>query len=255
MKVSVAGVGVRIARTTLLSDVDLEVASGSVVGVLGPNGSGKSTLLRTVYRSLQPTTGAVWIDHDDLRALRPRTAARRIAVVTQDSSGDFELSVLDVVLMGRTPHKRGLAADTSADRDLARASLARVDAGHLEDRSIATLSGGERQRVLLARALTQAAPVLILDEPTNHLDIAHQLELLSLVRELPVTAVVALHDLNLGVAYCDAVAVLDHGRVVAAGPPTEALTTEVVRDVFGVRADLLSHPRTGRPLLVFSELG
>jgi iron complex transport system ATP-binding protein len=164
-----------------------------------------------------------------------------------------ELSVLDVVLLGRIPHRSLIGRSDLDEVALARECLGRVDAGHLEDRTLPTLSGGERQRVLLARALAQQPKVLLLDEPTNHLDIAHQLELLGLVRRLGVTAVVALHDLTLAAAYCDRLALLDLGRLVAIGPPEEVLTPERVRDVYGVSCDVLVHPRTGRLLLALDQ--
>lgn len=254
MRVRVEGVGVRVGATELLRDVELVVPSGAMAGLVGPNGSGKSTLLRTIYRSLRPHVGVVSLGGADVWSLSARTSATRVAVLAQEPGIDVELSVLDTVLMGRTPHKRPLAADTSEDIALAYSALARVDASHLAHRSTPSLSGGERQRVLLARALTQAAPVLVLDEPTNHLDMCHQLDLLTLVRDLGVTVVVALHDLNLAQRYCDLVTVLSHGRVVAAGPPEATLTPELLRDVFRLSSHRLRHPDTGRSLLVLDRL-
>lgn len=251
--VRISGVTVTVGDHDLIAGVDLEVPDGAVLGLLGPNGSGKSTLLRTLYRSLRPAAGRVLIGEDDVWSISPRSAATRVAAVTQDPSADVDFSVLDVVLMGRTPHKRALAGDSAADLALAMDSLRRVDAIHLIDRSVTTLSGGERQRVMLARALTQTAPVLVLDEPTNHLDICHQLDLLALVRRLRVTTVVALHDLNLAHTYCDLVTVLRDGVVVATGAPDEVLTPALVSDVFDLTCHALTHPVTGRPLLAFSR--
>lgn len=254
MRVQIEGVGVRVGATELLRGVDLDVPSGAVVGLVGPNGSGKSTLLRSVYRSLRPHRGVLRIAGDDVWSLSARQSATRVAVVAQDPGAEVELSVLDVVLMGRTPHKSALAGDSAEDRAVASAALARVDATHLAGRSVLTLSGGERQRVLLARALTQASPVLVLDEPTNHLDICHQLDLLTLVSELKVTALVALHDLNLAQSYCDLLAVLSGGQVVAVGPPAEVLTPRLVHDVFRLACVPIVHPGTGRVLLAFDRL-
>lgn len=253
MRLTLNGIGVRVGSTDLLRDAHLDVAPGSVTGLLGPNGSGKSTLLRTVYRSVRPRTGAALLDGADLWKLPPRRVARSVAVVAQESPADFDLQVLDVVLMGRTPHKGPFSTDNDHDLALALDALTRVGADHLAERMVATLSGGERQRVVLARALVQRTPLLVLDEPTNHLDVAFQLELLSIVRGLGVTVAVALHDMNLAAAYCDTVAVLSQGRVVAAGEPERTLTPELMLDVFGVRCHRLTHPETGRVVLAFSE--
>lgn len=255
MRLTVHGVSVSIGMSELLTDTSLEVAPGTVMGVLGPNGSGKSTLLRTLYRAVRPATGAVLLNDDDVWRLSPREAARRVGVVAQESPADFDLQVLDVVLMGRTPHKGLLARDTEADLTLALEILAQVGAAHLAERMVATLSGGERQRVMLARALAQQSPLLVLDEPTNHLDIAYQLELLGLVRRLGVTVVAALHDMNLAAVYCDTLTVLSRGRVVGAGTPAEVLTPELIFDVFRVRSHQMTHPATGQLVLAFSEAG
>jgi iron complex transport system ATP-binding protein len=253
MKVDVRRVAVRLAGQPVLGGVDLAVRSGEVLGLLGPNGSGKSTLLRTVFRAIRPDSGAVHLGELDVWRSSTRDVARQCAVLTQDHATDIELSVLDLVLLGRIPHNSLGRRSAADDVALARDCLARVDAAHLEDRMVPTLSGGERQRVLLARALAQQPKVLLLDEPTNHLDIAHQLELLSLVRRLGVTAVIALHDLTLAAAYCDRLALLQQGQLVAVGSPEEVLTPERVREVYGITCDVLVHPRTGRLLLALDH--
>ncbi|WP_084469980.1 ABC transporter ATP-binding protein [Jiangella gansuensis] len=236
--------------TLIVDGVSLAVRPGTLTGLLGPNGSGKSSLLRAVGGTNRPDGGVVRLGDDDLLAMRRRDRARRVAVVEQESTTDVPLRVLDVVLLGRTPHR---ASD--ADDALALDSLDTVGMRDLADRDWHTLSGGERQRVQLARALTQQPSLLLLDEPTNHLDIHYQLALLSFVRDLGVTSLAALHDLNLAAAYCDDVVLLQHGRVAAAGAPSEVLVPEVIRAVFGVDCDVHPHPRTGRPVLTFFPLG
>ncbi|WP_020575123.1 ABC transporter ATP-binding protein [Actinopolymorpha alba] len=249
MRLEFTDVTVRLGDRTVLDQVSLHVAPGEVLGLLGPNGSGKSTLLRTVYRTVRPHRGTVRVGELDVWRSGVREVARHVAVLTQDHSVDVELDALDLVLLGRIPHRRLGGTARRDDLALARQSLARVDASHLAHRPVPTLSGGERQRVLLARALAQQPHVLLLDEPTNHLDIAHQLHLLHLVRELGTTAVVALHDLTLAATYCDRIALLQHGQVVAHGSPRDVLTETRVRDVYDVTCDVLTHPRTGRALL------
>lgn len=244
---AVQDVSVLVEGRALVDQASLHVAPGEVVGLVGPNGAGKSTLLRTVYRALRPTSGRVLLDGQDVRRMPGKSLARRLAAVLQESAADFELSVYDVVAMGRTPHKRPFDADDADDRAVITAALDQLDAAHLAQAPFTRLSGGEKQRVLIARALAQRAGTMVLDEPTNHLDLRHQLDTLRLVRRLGVTAVVALHDLNLAAAFCDRICVMDDGRVVTTGTPADVLTTELLADVYRVDAEVTEHPRTGVP--------
>ncbi len=254
MRVRLEGVEVRIDSVTIVDGVDLVAESGRMVGLVGPNGSGKSTMLRTIYRALKPVAGAVHLDDDDVWRLSAKESAQRSAVVAQEVPAEFDLTVTEVVTMGRTPHKRLLERDSKEDALIVADALDRVEMTEFADRLFATLSGGEKQRTLVARALAQRSRVLILDEATNHLDIHAQLGLMELVRGLGVTVVAALHDLNLAASYCDAVCLIDRGRVVAAGTVDEVLTPARLAEVFGVNAHCGVHPLTGRPLLTFSPL-
>lgn len=218
----------------VLRGVDLGVADGKVLGLLGPNGSGKTTLLRTLYGSLRPSAGSVHLDGVDVARLSTRELARRIAVVVQEHGGDLPLTVADMVLLGRTPHRGTFGGTSAVDLDVAAESLRRVGASALAGRGFAGLSGGEKQRVLVARALAQSAGHLLLDEPTNHLDIRYQHEVLDLVRSLGATVVVVLHDLNLAAAYCDEVVLLRDGVVHAAGSPSQVLVPENLGPVYEV---------------------
>lgn len=252
MELSLEGVTFALDGRTLVRELSLRAAPGQVTGLVGPNGSGKSTALRCVYRALRPTGGTVFVDRRDLTSLTLRESARAVAAMTQDSSVDLDFIVEEVVALGRAPHLSGNQALGERERDLVTATMARLDIGHLAHRGILTLSGGERQRVLVARALVQEPEILVLDEPTNHLDIRHQIELLSLLRGSGPTVLVVLHDLNLAAAACDRLAVLSQGRLVASGTPGEVLTAELLREVFGVRADVVRHPRTGDPQLLYA---
>ncbi|RSN67344.1 MULTISPECIES: ABC transporter ATP-binding protein [Actinomadura] len=240
-------VSVVLGGRTLVDRVSLVAAPSQVIGLVGPNGAGKSTLLRTFYRALRPASGRVLLDGGDVRRMPGRLLARRLAAVLQEAPGDFELTAYDVVAMGRTPHKRAFQGDDDADRAIIFGALAELEAADLADAPFDRLSGGEKQRVLIARALAQRTGTLVLDEPTNHLDLRHQIDALRLVRRLGVTAVIALHDLNLAAAYCDRVHVLDGGRTVAAGTPAEVLTADLLAAVYRVDAEVTAHPRTGVP--------
>ncbi|MGC9496250.1 ABC transporter ATP-binding protein [Streptomyces sp. WG7] len=237
---------------SLVRGLSLEVPDGQVVGLVGPNGSGKSTALRCVYRALRPSSGTVWVGEQDLAGLPPRHSARTVAAMTQDGGVDFDFTVEEVVALGRAPHLRGNQALSARERGLCARAMDQLDIGHLAHRGVLTLSGGERQRVLLARALVQEPKILVLDEPTNHLDVRHQVGLLSLLRDSGLTVLVVLHDLNLAAAACDRLGVLSRGRLVASGAPAEVLTTQLVGDVFGVRASVVAHPLTGDPQLLYS---
>jgi iron complex transport system ATP-binding protein len=236
----------------LVRELSLRVGRGETVGLVGPNGSGKSTALRCVYRALRPVRGVVRVGGTDLRSLPLRHSARSVAALTQDGGTDLDFTVAEVVALGRTPHLRGNAPLSRRERDLCVRAMARLGVDHLADRGLLSLSGGERQRVLVARALVQEPEILVLDEPTNHLDLRHQLELLALLRDADLTVLVVLHDLNLAAATCDRLGVLADGALVAVGTPTEVLTPELVRRVFGVAATVVAHPLTGDPQLLYS---
>ncbi|MFJ1736865.1 ABC transporter ATP-binding protein [Streptomyces sp. NPDC088254] len=248
------GVSIDIASTRIVSEVSLRVEPGEIVGLVGPNGSGKSTLLRSAYRVLRPSGGAALIDGESVWNLSAREAARRRALVTQHTVLGAEFSVREVVAMGRTPRKGMLERDGERDRQVIEQALEDVHMRWAAQRSFSTLSGGEQQRVLIARALAQEAGLLILDEPTNHLDVRAQFEVLDLLRQLGLTTLTALHDLDHAVSYCDRVAVIKEGRLVAVGMPTEVLTPGLVHDVFGVRAVLDTHPITGRPRIAVASV-
>jgi iron complex transport system ATP-binding protein len=236
MTLRINGVSLRIDRRLIVQDADLEVGPGEFVGLLGPNGCGKSTLLRSAYRALRPAAGLITVEGDDLVRLSPRESARRTAVVAQETPAELAFTVAEIVAMGRTPHKRPLDRTTEEDELICAQALERVGASHLAGREFATLSGGEKQRVLIARALAQQSRLLLLDEPTNHLDIRHQLEILRLVRDLGVSTLAALHDLNQAAEHCDRLYLMDGGRIVACGTPEEVLTPERISQVSGVRA-------------------
>jgi iron complex transport system ATP-binding protein len=232
--------------TVIVNGVSLTVERGKVLGLLGPNGSGKSSLLRLICRLRRVHSGIIRLGDDDISSLSRAALARRVAFVEQQSTTDTQLTVRDVVRLGRTPHRGllsswGAGDDAAVDEALSRTGM-RERAGQLWQ----TLSGGERQRVHIARSLAQAPSELLLDEPTNHLDIQHQLDILSLISKLGITCIVALHDLNLAAMFCDRLAVLQKGEVVASGAPEEVLTEDMIGRVFGVRAHVQKSAVHGR---------
>jgi len=242
-----AGLGGR----QILHGVDLTVAPGRVTALVGPNGSGKTTLLRTCYRALPVSAGMVTLDDADTATLRRRTLARRVGASTQEPVSLGGITVRESVRLGRTV-KRGLFEPFGADDTAVVDSvLDRVGLTELAERDVLALSGGERQRVSIARALAQEPEVLLLDEPTNHLDLHQQLSVLTLLRELAaggLAVLLTLHDLRMATEYCDAVAVLQRGRLLATGVPEEVLDAAVLREVFGVRGEVRARPDGRRTL-------
>jgi iron complex transport system ATP-binding protein len=235
----------------VLDGVTIDPAPGETIGLLGPNGSGKSSLLRLLSGITEPDLGRVLLDGNDIRQLRRRHIARRVAMVDQHADTEVDITVIDVVRLGRIPHRGLFGGDESADTRAVEDALGHTGMTEHAHRLWHTLSGGERQRAQIARALAQQPDELLLDEPTNHLDIQHQLDILSLVAELPLTSYIALHDLNLAAMFCDRVVVLDRGCIVAAGRPAEVITETLVERVYRVRAAVTLDPGTGYPTVTY----
>lgn len=238
MKLEAKDIEAVLGGNAILRGVSLEVEPNEFVGIIGPNGSGKSTLLKCIYRVLKPQAGIVKLDGSDIRELSYKKSAQSIAVLAQHNYYNFEFSVQDVVLMGRSPHKRAMERDNAQDYAIVAQALETVGMADMAKRSFSTLSGGEQQRVILARALAQQTPCLILDEPTNHLDIKYQLQLMDLVRGLDRTVITAVHDLNIAAMYCDWLYAVKDGRVVGQGTPQTLLTPEFIRQVYEVEAEV-----------------
>ncbi|MDI9929709.1 ABC transporter ATP-binding protein [Rhodococcus sp. IEGM 1354] len=242
---SVDQLTVRLSGRDIVSGVSLTAAAGQITGVIGPNGSGKSTLLRAVYRHLKPAAGRIVVGDFDLWDISPAAHARVVASVPQERDSVNGITVREVVGLGRVPHQGSFRRESSEDRDAIEQSLTEVGLSDKASRRFHSLSGGEKQRVLLARCFAQRAHVFVLDEPTNHLDVAHQVQLLTLLKDRRDTCLMTLHDLGVAAAVCDELFVLSEGVIVASGPPRSVLTPELLRSVFGIRASVGTHPLTG----------
>ena len=254
MEIRAEHVSVRIGKKEIIDDITAKVDRKEFVGIIGPNGSGKSTFLKTIYRVLTPEKGTIWLGDRELNQISGRQSAKQLGVMTQSSIMNFEFTVEEVVLMGRTPHKKLMEMDGKEDYDIAHDALKKVGMFDRRDSSFNTLSGGEKQRVLIARALTQQPQALILDEPTNHLDIQYQLHLLETVKRLGIEVFAAMHDMNLAAAYCDRLYVIHHGRIVAYGTVKEVMTEKMLKDVFSVRARITTDEQTGKMSILFLGL-
>nr|WP_179817352.1 ABC transporter ATP-binding protein [Allostreptomyces psammosilenae] len=250
------GDGLRLAYgDRIVADgLDLEIPAGQVTALVGPNACGKSTALRALARLLKPAAGAVYLDGERIADLAGRDLARRLALLPQTPTAPDGITVRDLVARGRTPHQRWWRQWSSADDRVVDAALEATGVAALAARSVDELSGGQRQRVWIAMTLAQDTSLLLLDEPTTYLDLAHQVDVLELVTELNRadgrTVVMVLHELNHACRYADHLIAMRDGRVVAAGPPGEIVTAELVREVFGLQAVVIDCPVAGTPLVV-----
>lgn len=238
MHVVVNKLSVTLQARRVLSDISFVAQRGQTVGLLGPNGSGKSTLIRAMA-GVQPCAYAGMKIGGKLTSnLSRRELSRKLAFVPQHAESEAEMSVIDIVRLGRTPHRHAFTPWRQADESAVQQALSMMKLEALAHRSWQRLSGGERQRCQIARALTQQPDILLLDEPINHLDIQFQLELMRLISGLPVTVIVALHDLNLAAKYCQHLVVLHKGQVVAAGEPATVLTPALIHSTWQVDATI-----------------
>lgn len=245
MEIKTSDIQMTLGGSEILKGIDLDIKSKAFIGIIGPNGSGKSTLLKCIYRVLNPTQGTVWLDNQILEQMKPKQSAKKMAVVAQHNYYNFEFSVQDVVLMGRSPHKKNMERDNAKDYHIVKEALEKVNMEAFASRSFATLSGGEQQRIILARALAQQTECLILDEPTNHLDIKYQLQLMDIVKALNLTVVSAIHDLNIATMYCDKIYVMKEGSIIAYGTPGEVLTEAFIKTVYEVDVKVVKDNQTG----------
>ena len=239
MNLSTENIRLSYGAQEILKGVSINGNTGEFIGIIGPNGSGKSTLLKCIYRILKPHAGQVFLDGEELSGISIRNSAKKMAVVAQHNYYNFDFSVMEVVLMGRAPHKKTMERDNAKDFQIAQKALETVEMQGFANRSFSTLSGGEQQRVILARALAQQTPCLILDEPTNHLDITHQIQLMKIVKNLKVTVISAVHDLNIAAMFCDRLYVLQDGEIVGQGTPQEVLTAEFIKKIYRVETEIV----------------
>ncbi len=238
MMLSARNVSWAAGNVEILRNVSLDVEKGEFLGIIGPNGSGKTTLLSLFSGIRRPRAGMVLLEGNPIQELNRREIARRLALVEQQAETTERITARQAVELGRTPYLGVLSPWSEADNAIVEKALLNVDMMHLAERCWHTLSGGERQRLHIARALAQEPQILLLDEPTNHLDIGHQIGLLDLVRRQGLTVAAALHDLNHAAMFCDRIAVMDKGRLVALGTPRDVLRPECISTVFGVDADV-----------------
>lgn len=233
---------VSYGKREILHDIDAAIAPGRITAVMGPNGCGKTTLLRCIGGLLEPTSGSVEIDGQEVGSYSARALAQKVAFVRQQAQTDFEFSAFETVLMGRNPYQHHLQNESQKDWDIVEQCMKQTNTWHLRLAKPAEMSGGEMQRVMIARALAQQTPVLLMDEPVSNLDIAHQLEIMRLLRTTDKTVVIVIHDLNLALQFCDDLMLIHNGALLFHGRMADGLTTENIATAYGVK----SHMAEGR---------
>lgn len=239
----------------ILEDITLDIEGGLFTGIIGPNGSGKTTMAKLMSKLLKTSRKTIYLDQKDLSEIKIPDLAKTMAMVPQSTAITYDLTAYEIVLLGRTPHLKRFQRESHHDHEIVESVMRETDTWQYKDRLIHQLSGGERQRVIIARALAQEPEVLILDEPVTYLDVHHQLQVMTLIRQLSqkrkMTIVTILHDLNYALKYCDQVMMLHEGKVFQYGAPQEVVTKENIRRVYDIDVNIMSHPVTQLPLVVF----
>lgn len=238
--IEIKNITCRYGAKLILDDLTLDVEEGTFLAIMGANGCGKTTLLRCIAGLLKPTAGTIAINGTAISHFTPRQMAQRVAIVQQHPQTDLEFSAFETVLMGRNPYQRRLQNESQADWDIVEQCMRQTNTWHLRFALPSEMSGGELQRVMIARALAQQTPILLLDEPTSNLDIAHQFEIMELLRDINrsqhKTILLVIHDLNMALRYCPSALLLHQRRILFHGPMSDALTPENILTVFEVNA-------------------
>lgn len=242
----------RAANKSILNNVSFSISKGEFVGIIGPNGAGKSSILRCIYGRNELSSGCLLVQSQSVSDYSKRQLAQKIAVVLQESPSHFELTVYDVIAMGLTPRKSLLSFNSDKDEEDIVAAATQVDLADKLHQVYFSLSGGEKQRAMIARAIVQKPEILIMDEPTNHLDIKHQVDVLNLARELGITVLVSIHDLNLAATYCDRLILMDQGELIKTGTVEEVLTEKLISDAFQIDVKIDRHPVSDKLRISYS---
>jgi iron complex transport system ATP-binding protein len=242
----------------IVERLNLKIPSEKITALVGRNGSGKSTILKAIARLLKPTEGHVFLNNEEIESLPTKEVAKQLAILPQSPTVPEGLTVEDLVWYGRYPHQGALGGRTKEDERMVKWALEVTGTLELAKRSLTALSGGQRQRVWIAMALAQGTEYLLLDEPTTYLDMAHQLEVLELLKKLnreeKRTIIMVVHDLNHAARYADNLVAIYKGQILTEGSPKDVLNEEMLKKVFGVKGHIVTDPDTKAPLCIPYEL-
>lgn len=236
----------------ILRNISLDINKGKFYSIIGPNGSGKSTFIKNISKILVPKHKSVFIDENDILSFNSKNLAKKMAVIPQNILIDYEFTVFDVVMMGRSPYKRRFQDFDIEDEKIARKYMEITNTWKLKDKLITQLSGGEIQRVIAARALSQETDIILLDEPTSHLDIQYQVEFLNIFKNLKKDKVIisVLHDLNLASIFSDEIILINKGEIEAIGSPWEVINKENIKNVYNLSVQVLENPVSRCPYII-----
>jgi iron complex transport system ATP-binding protein len=252
--ISVKNLSFYYGKKRILNNINIDIEKGKFYSIIGPNGSGKTTLLKNISGALKSGHNNIFIDNVDITKLKQKEIAKKIACIPQKTEIDFEFSVMDIVLMGRSPYFKKFQNETLEDINIAKDSMIKTNILELRDKSINEISGGEFQRVIIARALTQKAEIILMDEPISQLDIHHQIEILDNVKKLVkcenITVVAILHDLNLASRFSDELLLINNGSIVSKGKPEEVLTYQNLEEVYNMNVLVSNNPVNNKPLII-----
>lgn len=236
----------------VLKDITLNFNKGKFYSIIGPNGSGKSTLIKNISKIISPKRKSVFISNDDICGLSNKNLAKRMSVIPQNITIDYEFTVLDIVMMGRSPYKRRFEDFNIEDEKVAQKYMEVTNTWGLKDKFITELSGGEAQRVIAARALSQETDIILLDEPTSHLDIQYQIEFLNIFKRLKSDKIIisVLHDLNLASIFSDEIILINKGLVESIGNPWEVINKENIKRVYNLTVEVFENPISKCPYII-----
>jgi iron complex transport system ATP-binding protein len=251
-KIDIKNLNFSYGDKKVLKDISLSFNKGKFYSIIGPNGSGKSTLIKNISKMITPSLGSVFIDHQDICSIKNKNLAKMMAVIPQNILIDYDFTVFEIVMMGRSPYKRSFQDFDSEDEAIVERYMKATNTWDLKDQLITNLSGGETQRVIAARALSQEADIILLDELTSHLDIQYQIEFLNIFKSLKQDKIIIaiLHDLNLASIYSDEIILLDKGQVIAKGSPREVINKENIKNVYHITVEIFENPISQCPYII-----
>ena len=247
--VTLKNVSFNVHDTFILDNINLSVDKNDMIGIIGPNGSGKTTMVKHFYRAINPKASTVFIYGEAINNLNYRQSAQKVSVMRQENTSDFKFTVMDMVMLGRSPYLEFFESFRESDRKIAYDALEKVGMAAYIHKDYAVLSGGEKQRVLIARALVQQTDILILDEPTNHLDVYYQWSLMDIISKLNKTIISVFHDLNLAATFCQKLFVIKAGKIILEGTPKEVLTEKLLGEIFNVKVSIIEDE--GHPYVIY----
>lgn len=237
-----------------VEDLNIDFKKGRFYTILGPNGAGKSTLLKAISKNIEDMKGSIFFDNVNIKDLKIKNLAKKISMVPQETSIDFDLLGEEIVLMGRIPHLKRLEKEGSRDFNIVKEAMIKTNTLHLRNRSVTRMSGGEKQRVVVARALAQEAGIMLLDEPVSQLDLHNQIEIMNIIRDLVdregLTAICVLHDINLAVNYSDEILIMKAGKLVSMGKPADIIRQEIIEETYGISVKIIENPITNKPFII-----